>query len=169
MSPLELQLYRELAIQMVRLCAERLQQDGAAEPPDLNWYHRWFDLTFDAWLSTPRTELGGRTPGEALRDEQAQLAGCAVSEPGGAEPQYIELYTDLPQAEEVTERIELGDPDGRPPTMSEPLDAPARGPDRGEAAGQPGPAPAASRSAADEVRWRAFYDRFLAGWLDETP
>jgi len=153
MSPLELQLYRELAIHLVRLCAQRPWRDDGAGLPDLSWYRHWFDRAYNDWVSTPRAELGGRTPREAILDEQRRRASRAPVEPGLAEPQYVELYTDLPQAEDVTERIALGEPDLLEPTMTEPPSAPSW-------------EPATSRSAADEARWRAFCDRFLAGWLD---
>jgi hypothetical protein len=124
----------------------------------LSWYRHWFDRAYDDWVSTPRAELGGRTPADAILDEQRRRAGRAPVEPGLAEPQYVELYTDLPQAEDVTERIALGEPELLDPILPDPSSAAERG--------APEPERATSRSAADEARWRAFCDRFLAGWLD---
>ena len=158
MGPLELQLYRELAIQMVRQCAEQSRQ--AADPSllDLEWRRRWFDLTYEDWTTTQRVELGGLTPAEAILDERDHL-GEETPEPSAS---HVELYTDLPQAEDVGERIEVGDHELVSPGLTDFLGSLERGGERAEAHPDAGP----PSSPADQARWRDFCDRHLDGWLE---
>jgi hypothetical protein len=158
MGPLELQLYRELAIQMVRLCARQLRPEEGGAQMDEAQRRQWFDLAYEDWMSTPRDELGGLTAAEAIDDERMRLPWPEPSEPGT--PQHVELYTDLPQAEDVSERIELADHELVSPA-ADLLATPESGHGRAE------PEPPASPSPADAARWRAFYDRYLADWAEE--
>ena len=160
MGPLELQLYRELAIQMVGLCARQLRREEGEAQLDEAQRRQWFDLTYADWMSTPKAELGGLTPAEAIDDERTRLPWPEPSEPGA--PQHVELYTDLPQAEDVSERIEFTDRELVSPA-ADILATLER--DHGRA--EPDPEPGASSYASDAARWRAFYDRYLADWAEE--
>jgi hypothetical protein len=158
MGPLELQLNRELAIQMVRLCAQQLRQEEGEAQMDEAQRRQWFDVMYADWMSTPKEELGGLTPAEAIDDERTRLPWPEANKPGAT--QHVELYTDLPQAEDVSERIELADHELVSPAADR-LATPEGGAERAE------PEAAAPPAALDAARWLAFYDRYLADWAEE--
>lgn len=164
MGPLELQLYRELAIQMVHMCSRYHQALGYQQEADLAWYRLGFERLYEEWLTTTRVELGGLTPAEAIHNERKRPVWAGPDD--SAPLQRVELYTDLPQAEDVTDRIEVEPPSDGATDLAAPTTAPwlsqserAPAPDRVDN-GRP-------HSPTDEARWRAFYDRYLRGWLDE--
>jgi hypothetical protein len=140
---------RELAIDLVRQCAERVLRDGDAAPDTARWYRRWFDGEYERWLHTPRPELGGVAPLTAIADERSRL-GIAGGGPNGT-PNSLELYTDLPQLEPWPDAANR-DAALAPPWSAEPAMAP--------------PDQAASPSAVDEARWQRFCADHLAGWLE---
>jgi hypothetical protein len=148
MGPFELQLMRELAIHMVRTCARQVHAREARHEVDLASYRAWFDRTYDDWAATPRAELNGLTPTETISEERARL-WRQPPVPSASAPGHIELYTDLPQADDAADQF--GGDAAKPATLLPDLAARAE-----KIADQ-----------ADEARWRAFYDRHLRNLLDE--
>ena len=153
MGPLELQLYRELAIQMVRACA-RLHQTDGGQLGDLEQYRIQFDEMYDRWMTTQRPELGDQTPVQAILWERQELADELGHAEGDA-TQRVELYTDLPQAEDVNEPIECDSPGGRGGTVADLAPACERLTERGDGADRL------------NANWRAFCDRYLSDWFDD--
>jgi hypothetical protein len=152
MGPLELQLNRELAVQMVRECARLLQVTDTAHGNNV-WFERWFERLHADWSCTPRAELGGLTPTQAIERERARLRQAGhPDEPSVA--QRIEVYTDLPQgdfaATSMGEATLLEEPSE---VRREPGDEVHAGVDEAVA-------------AVDRARWRAFCQQHL-GWLSD--
>jgi hypothetical protein len=177
MGPLELQLHRELAIQMVRSCAHFLQDSPAGRRYDAEEQRAWFERTYQDWATTPRAELDGRTPAEAIREERWHLSQSGHL--AAAPARRVELYTDLPQAEDVTDCIELESDEIASPVLPEPAALAAEA-DLGAEAGDDGivatvpdddglpPAEEMARlSPAEEARWRAFRHHYLRDWTDD--
>ncbi|MCC6626326.1 MAG: hypothetical protein IT340_02870 [Chloroflexi bacterium] len=159
MGSLELQLMRELAIDLVRQCAERVLREGSEAPADLAWYRQWFADQYERWLVTPRPALSGRTPLNAIADERHRL-GIGPADLSDV-PQQIELYTDLPQIEHWGEPAATA---GAASSSLAPGDAlPARWTaDPAEHLADRGAA-----SSADDARWQRFCEQHLAGWLED--
>lgn len=145
MGPIELQLYRELAVEIVRASVSYLRaQDD--EPYDLDLHRAWFDQVYEEWASTPRSELAGRTPAEAIREERARRGHRGALDP--ARTTQMEFYTDLPRPGAQNLDDENGDESLLP--------VEAEMPD--------GDAPL---SAEEQARWDGFRERYLRGWLDD--
>ena len=99
MGPQEKRLTGELAIYLVRACSRALAALPPGETLDVERRRRWFEQAYREWQLTPRVDLAGRAPYEAIAAERAAIAkaraGAATAPPSPIEP-VIELYTDLP-------------------------------------------------------------------------
>ena len=97
MGPEEKRLTGELAVYLVRSYARAFRDLPPDAAPDLAVHRRWFDRAYREWQLTPRVDLLGRSPYEAIAAERTARATSADIE-GEGEP-AIELYTDLPIGE----------------------------------------------------------------------
>lgn len=164
MGPLELQLCRDLAIDMVRIHAREVAFIDRQNPDQVAYLRALFTETYLTWATTPRPDLGNRTPIEAIQDER-RSSGQPLTTHGSTPIRRVELYTDLPQAEDETDCIEL---EGEEITSSTPADPTSRRfgnlklDERTETDSPPLPdEERAVFRPVDDARWWAFVHRYL--------
>lgn len=147
MGPLEKRLLSEFAVYLIKNCSRAAENASAGMPLALAERRRWFARLYREWQLTPRVELAGRSPYEAINAERAaQIHEVARTVPKPS----IDLYTDLP-ALLPADSVDSAARDAVHPAPNERDDATARG------AGEPG----------ETIRWRQLADRLFGSWLDE--
>ena len=148
MGPLEKRLISEFAVYLIKNCARAADDLPVGMPLAFADRRRWFAQCYREWQLTPRVELAGRSPYEAINAERAAYTGeVARTLPKPS----IELYTDLPTF-----------------LPAEPAETPTR--DVADGPGTDACDGAAAHSMAEPgetTRWRQLADRLFGSWLDE--
>lgn len=151
MGPLEKQLLSEFAVYLIRSCSREAQGSWDGSPLGLAERRQWFAQAYREWQLTPRVELAGRSPYEAINAERAGAGRIARAAPKPS----IDLYTDLP-----TVVIDMAAPQSAEPYLGE---APtATGVEERQAHAEAAPA-----DHADATRWRRLANRLFGSWLDD--
>lgn len=147
MGPLEKRLLSEFAVYLIKHCSRAADDQPVGMPLALVDRRRWFAQLYRDWQLTPRVELAGRSPYEAINAERAARTGevtRTLPKPS------IELYTDLPTL------LPAADADNAPRNATHPAS------DGRDEAATPG-----ATDSGETVRWRQLADRLFGSWLDE--
>lgn len=148
MGPLEKRLLSEFAISLIRNCSRAADDVPVGMPLALADRRRWFAQRYREWQLTPRVELAGRSPYEAINAERA----AHTDEVARTLPKpSIELYTDLPTL------LPADTLDGAPRNA-----AAHPGTDDRDGAAAHGPV-----EPGAPTHWRQLADRLFGSWLDE--
>lgn len=151
MGPLEKQLLSEFAVYLIRSCSREAHDSPAGSSRDFTERRRWFARAYREWQLTPRVELAGRSPYEAINAERAGVAGVAHTVPKPS----IDLYTDLP-----TVLIDTPAPPPAESLRAEP--SASTGVEERQADAEVAPA-----DPAEATGWRRLADRLFGSWLDD--
>ena len=148
MGPLEKRLLSEFAVYLIKNCARAAGDVSIGIPHALDDRRRWFAQRYREWQLTPRVELAGRSPYEAINAERAAYG----DEVARILPRpSIELYTDLPTL------LPPDTPEGTPRAA-----ASQSGGDDRDGTAAPG-----TIDPVEATRWRQLADRLFGSWLDE--
>ncbi len=147
MGPLEKRLLGEFAVYLLKHSARAAEDVPGGMPRARAERRRWFARVYREWQLTPRVELAGRSPYEAINAERAAHTGeVARTLPRPS----IELYTDLPAL--------------LPADAAESTPRSAALPANDDRAGAAAPG---TVEPGETTRWRQFADRLFGSWLDE--